>query len=305
MSNPSYNSTKVQQFLNAMATYKDEKNNYMNALTTFNSQINTLTESHKAAKTTTNPDFNPQYKDDMTYNSFLTSEGVVVYKDGSTASGDGFQENALNSSKQYVSDLHMSDVSYSGKVSNVVVQMGLDDLAFNNDNAVNEVYQIPTTSTAVIDNTPGSSTKGSLPTQTCDVNFLYACDSNAKQNDMPYYGVADATGDSCQCYTFTDTPSTIVQPSVKRGTIDTINSKDIKDIPGGISYLGILFDGALYALTQTSYSDNYDNVYDTSTTSNLIEIDTTHQNTNCNPFSGSGVNRITFNSLGEDQCEMK
>ncbi len=299
MSNPSYNSSKVQHFLNAMKRYQTDKSIYMNSLNTFNEQINTITDSHKKAKNSTDPDFEPQYKDNMTYNSFITSEGVVVYKNGSTASADGFQENALNSSKQYISDLHINANNYSGKVSNAVVQMGLNDLTFNNDNAVNEVYKIPTTSVPVIDNsTVGATT---MAPQTCDINFLYACDSNAKQNDMPYYGIADKSGDSCQCYTFTDTnkPTTIIQPTIRKGIVTLIETSNVSNI----SYLGTLFDGALYALKEDVYRDNFTDLYDASN-SNIIEINSANRdNTQCNPFTGYGVNKITFNSLGETICQ--
>jgi hypothetical protein len=301
MSNPSYNSTKVAQFLNAKQAYYNAKNNYMTALTTFNTQLNTLTESHKAAKTSSKFEFNPEYKDagggQTTFNEFLTKEGVVIYKDGYALSDAS--KNVLNNANQYVSDLQMSDVSYSGKVSNTVVQMGLNDLAFNEDGGLREVYQIPTSSTPVIDNSPSGGS--SMPPKTCDINFLYACDSNAKLNNMPYYGIADKDGNSCQCYTFTDSnkPSTVVTPTITTATIDTINGNDVST---GISYLGFLFDGSLYALKQQNYSDNFSDLYNVDS-SNMIELNNENKITTCNPFTGSGVNKITFNSLGETICE--
>lgn len=301
MSNPSYNSTKVAQFLNAKQAYYNAKNNYMTALTTFNTQLNTLTESHKAAKTSSKFEFNPEYEDagggETTFNEFLTKEGVVIYKDGYALSDAS--KNVLNNANQYVSDLQMSDISYIGKVSNTVVQMGLNDLAFNEDGGLREVYQIPTSSTSVIDNSPGAGS--SMPPKTCDINFLYACDSNAKLNNMPYYGIADKDGNSCQCYTFTDSnkPSTVVTPTITTATIDTINGNDVST---GISYLGFLFDGSLYALKQQNYSDNFSDLYNVDS-SNMIELNNENKITTCNPFTGSGVNKITFNSLGETICE--
>lgn len=301
MSKPSYDSTKVQQFLNSLKKYKTDKTIYMNTLTTFNEELNTLTKSHTGADVISS-DFNPQYIDnitDITYNSFITNEGVVVYKNGSSASADGFQENALNSSKQYVSDLHVNDDSYTGKVSNVVVQMGLDDLAFQNDSAENKVYQIPKDTLPVIDNSTAGTT---LTPQTCDINFLYACNSKAKLTDMPYYGIADKDGNngtSCQCYTFTesDKPTTEIDPTIKTGIVTTINGKNVDNI----SYLGTLFDGKLYALKDVVYSNNFTDLYNTTNT-NIIEIDTTYHVANCNSFTGSGVNDISFFSLGDEEC---
>ena len=71
---------------------------------------------------------------------------------------------------------------------------------------------------------------------------------------------------------------------------------------GNSTSLGFLFDGSLYALKQQNYSDNFSDLYNVDS-SNMIELNNENKITTCNPFTGSGVNKITFNSLGETICE--
>ena len=123
------------------------------------------------------------------------------------------------------------------------------------------------------------------------------CDGYAKMTNRNYYGLSKNDG-GCSCYVFDNTLS---EANDQFFDVDT----GLADM----SYCGIMFDGGLYYLTESNYSDNFNNLYDISeppgsTNTNLIPVtgSTNIQDTDRNPFTGSGPNTMTIHSLGTVDC---
>ena len=128
----------------------------------------------------------------------------------------------------------------------------------------------------------------------CDMTMFNRCDGYAKMTNRNYYGLSK-NDDGCSCYVFDNTLSEAEHQffDVDTGLAD-------------MNYFGIMFDGGLYYLTESNYSDNFNNLYEVDPAkTNLIAVDsgsTNIQDSTRNPFTGSGPNTITIHSLGTVGC---
>jgi len=139
------------------------------------------------------------------------------------------------------------------------------------------------------------------------MDSLRQCDSYAKMNNKAFYGLStNKEENECNCDTFDSMPGELYTD-----TIVTIETKY-----KNISYLGNLENGGLFTLEKEDYSENFDKLYNVENTgingSGGERIKTLLQPPNnktlCNPFSGSGLNRLTINKstdLGYLKCNIK
>jgi len=288
MANSGYSADKMEAFLNAKAQYITAKNEYMNSLKSYRTILNQTTKLHKNAsnlhENTTNsnlPDF--QAKDD---GKFKTSEGVIIQ--GSNSSSDNL--NRINDKNHYVSDLVNTDlVNKPLAKSNTVVQIGLDALQYDPTTNENTVYKFSNDIPPVKTNS-----------NACTIDNVYQCDSYAKMMNHEAYGLSEQGGQTCDCYTFTDSNNigTAYNDILKTVTINSIKGQSTTNI----SYLGILFDQGLYTLLDSNYSNNFTNLYENKS-NNINLIDGTFKKSNCNPFSGSGINNLNIKNLGILRCD--
>ena len=282
MANSGYSADKMEAFLNAKTQYITAKNEYMNSLKSYRTILNQTTKLHKNATNSNLSDF--QAKD---HGKFKTKEGVIIQGSNSSSTNS----NILNNDNHYVSDLvnqgNLKDGT-SAK-SNTVVQMGLDALQYDDSTNMKKVYQFSNYNQPI-----------KTHNNACTIDNVYQCDSYAKMMNHEAYGLSEQGGQTCDCYTFTDVSNigTWFNDVTETVNIDKINDKSTTNI----SYLGILFDQGLYTLSEKNYSDNFKNLYENKL-DKINLISGALRNTNCNPFSGSGINNLNIKNLGILRCD--
>lgn len=282
--NISYSSDKVKNFIQNLNTYKRSKQEYIDSLNIYQTNINGLTTSHQNSK---DKDFTSNN------NNYLTSEGVII---------DSKEYNANKINKMDESGNFVSNLSFDPKneenidlmKSNTFVQMGLNDLNYVNNVNTKNVYKF-------------SNHEPSFTFQNeCNIDNVFQCDSYAKMTNKDFYGISE-TNNNCKCYTFTENEKNNDLTEYKDHIVDKNTNEMLDNI--NISYLGIMFDGGLYGLKKENYKDNFDKLYVKNNNTFIIEsrdqerIPPLHNK--CNPFTGNGVTDISFNDLGILYCEMK
>jgi hypothetical protein len=269
-------SEKVNNLNTLKGTYNGAKTSYIAALNKYNEALKQLNLNNKSPNA----------------NNDIIDGGVVITKDKvkmGTTDASKFGTDYLDDT----TDEFQSTLTYSGATggtiySNQFVQRNLDELTSDVDlkNTDPKVVSDATGLTADISDT------------TCDMTMFNRCDGYAKMTNRNYYGLSK-NDDGCSCYVFDNTLS---EANDQFADVDT----GLADM----NYFGIMFDGGLYYLTKSNYSDNFNNLYDISeppgsTNTNLIPVDpgsTNIQDSTRNPFTGSGPNTITIHSLGTVGC---
>ena len=266
-------SAKVNNLNTLKGTYNGAKTSYIAALNKYNNALKQLNLNNTGGASGANV-----Y--DGTNDEVTTKDKVKMKTAGATSSfsntldGDDFQ-----------SDLIYTGATTGTIYSNQFVQRNLDELTSDVDlkNTDPKVVSDATGLTAVISDT------------NCDMTMFNRCDGYAKMTNRNYYGLSK-NDDGCSCYVFDN-------------TLSEANDQffDVSDTGlADMNYFGIMFDGGLYYLTESNYSDNFNNLYEVdSAKTNLIAIDsgsTDIQDTTRNPFTGSGPNTMTIHSLGTVDC---
>lgn len=295
MSEPTYSTTNLENFIKDYTNFNDSLNEYTTLLNEFTEQVNTLL-SHGSGSNAT------QIITETTRDYLKTKNGLLIAMDRSHDESD-FSANKLNDISEtnyfYVDPSVMvaSDISFGppggskefkeGKI----IQGGLDDLEFSVDNLISgvsgEYLADANIDASFITNNSG-----------CIMSDLYACDSYAKMTNKLYYGLNKDDTNACSCYIFDDPPTTSVTA--------TITSAPASDASGQkISYLGIMFDNTLCSLEHYNYSANFIDMYGSYNGVNEIHVISSGQ-TNCNKFTGSGPYNIRINTLdANNECKLK
>ena len=268
-------SEEVNNLNTLKRTYNGAKTNYIDALDKYNDALKQLNLNNTGGASGANV-----Y--DGANDEVTTKDKVKMKTTGATSSFS--TTNSLNG------EVFQSDLSYSGATggtiySNQFVQRNLDELTSDVDlkNTDPRVVSDATGLTAVISDT------------NCDMTMFNRCDGYAKMTNKNYYGLSK-NDDGCSCYVFDNTLSEA--------------EHQFADVPAtgfaDMSYCGIMFDGGLYYLTESNYSDNFNNLYEVDPAkTNLIAVDTGStdiQDSTRNPFTGSGPNTMTIHSLGTVGC---
>jgi len=292
MSTPTYSSDKVNAFLQAFSEYKNSKDNYINTLRTFKTTADEVIVDHSNAipySETTNPDLT------ASSDAVITSENIKMYDVATNQNGSNEISN-----NYYITDMKINSSNLTKKQSNTFVQLGLSDISYESG-----------TSKEVVREFNSSFGEKHKLSQECRMDSVRECDSYAKMSNKPYYGLSstDYNGNDCYCHVFDSLPGTEYTDNLITQQIDISPLIIGANKPQKISYLGVLFDGGLYTLKNKIYSENFDNLYDItkSKTDGRIStmLDPQSRYSNCNPFVGSGVNRMTITDLGMLRCENK
>ena len=281
MSTPTYSSDKVNAFLTAFSEYKSSKDAYINTLKKFKTTTDEVIVDHSNASvySGSNPDLL------LSGTTVTTNENVKMYDNYASQTGSNEISN-----NYYITDINInSTTNLSKKQSNAFVQMGLSDISYENITSKEVVHQF--------NSSVGEKHKLS---QGCKMDSVRECDSYAKMSNKQYYGLSsnNSNGVDCYCHVFDSLPGA-------EYTIDLITQQIIdENIPENISYLGVLFDGGLYTLKNKVYNENFNNLYDVTTakTDGRIYSMLDPLYSNCNPFVGYGVNRLSITDLGMLGC---
>ena len=192
------------------------------------------------------------------------------------------------------SDISFGPTGNKKFYTDTIIQGGLNDLEFRTINiqpliaGVKPVRKVSSSYSNQIN---------TLSTGDCVQTDLHMCDSYAKMNDKPYYGLSrNDAGDGtsqCACYIFDDITSL---PDFNQ----EITNVDITSHAGytGISYLGIMFDNTFCSLTEDNYSKNFDDIYVENSSKYNVILGT--RRGNCNKFTGSGLYGLDIDSLNKD-----
>ena len=269
-------SEEVNKLNELKGIYTGAKSDYIDALNNYNEALKQLNLNNKSPNA----------------NNDITDGGVVITKDKvkmGTTDATKFGTDYLNAApaNDFESTLTHTGATAGGTIySNQFVQRNLDELTSD----VSLLYD--TGPTAVSDAT--GLTADISDTDDCDMTMFNRCDGYAKMTNRNYYGLSK-NDDGCSCYVFDNTLSEA--------------NDQFADVPAtgfaDMSYCGIMFDGGLYYLTESNYSDNFNNLYEVdSAKTNLIPVtgSTNIQDSTRNPFTGSGPNTITIHSLGTVDC---
>ena len=281
MSNPSYGSDKVNEFMDAWKQYNSSKENYMKELINFKTTTDEVIVDHSNAIPFSENSTDLIKKFNRTV---LTNEKVIMRK-GNRRINNKLLNN-LNKNNDYISSMRFNPTK--SNQSNAFVQMGLQDINYDPNVHLTAVHKF--------NNSEGE--KYTLSQSNCEMDSVRQCDSYAKMLNKPYYGLStNADEDECYCHTFNSSPGSHYT--------DNLITKEINI--NNISYLGVLFDGGLYGLKDNIYSKNYDNLYDyvSAKEDGRIQEIIPSSKINCNPFVGSGVNKVTINDLGILRCQNK
>jgi hypothetical protein len=269
-------SAKVNNLNELKGTYTGAKNNYIAALDKYNEALKQLNLNNKS----------PNANNDISGDEVTTKDKVKMKT--TTAFGtDGL--NPVDSDIFFQSTLTYSGATGGTIYSNQFVQRNLDELT-------SDVDLYDTGSKKIVRDATGLT--ADISDTTCDMTMFNRCDGYAKMTNRNYYGLSK-NDDGCSCYVFDNTLSEADDQFV-----------DVSDTGlADMNYFGIMFDGGLYYLTESNYSNNFNNLYDISelpgsTNTNLIPVtgSTNIQDTDRNPFTGSGPNTITIHSLGTVGC---
>lgn len=270
-------SEEVNNLNTLKRTYNGAKMSYIAALDKYNDALEQLNLNNKSPNA----------------NNDITDDGVVITKDKvkmGTTDASKFGTDYLNAApaNDFESTLTYSGATGGTIYSNQFVQRNLDELTSDvvSDVPLNntdpKVVSDATGLTAVISDT------------NCDMTMFNRCDGYAKMTNRNYYGLSK-NDDGCSCYVFdnTLTPAEHQFAEVDTGLAD-------------MNYFGIMFDGGLYYLTESNYSDNFNNLYEVDSAKTVFIDDDSKtnnvQDSTRNPFTGSGPNTMTIHSLGTVDC---
>jgi hypothetical protein len=268
-------SEKVNNLNTLKGTYNGAKTSYIAALNKYNEALKQLNLNNTGGASGANV-----Y--DGANDEVTTKDKVKMKTAGATSSFS----NTLDGN-DFESTLTHTGATAGGTIySNQFVQRNLHELTSD----VSLLYD--TGPTAVSDATGLTAV---ISDTTCDMTMFNRCDGYAKMTNRNYYGLSK-NDDGCSCYVFDNTLSEADDQFV-----------DVSDTGlADMNYFGIMFDGGLYYLTESNYSDNFNNLYEVDPAkTNLIAVDsgsTDIQDTTRNPFTGSGPNTMTIHSLGTVGC---
>ncbi len=272
-------STKVNKLNELKGTYTGAKNNYTDALDKYNEDLKRLNLNNTGGVGGANVYDNVDE---------VTTKDKVKMKTTTAFATD--ELNTVGTDIFFQSKLTYSGATGGTIYSNQFVQRNLDELT---SDVVSDVPLYDTGSKKIVRDATGLT--ADISDTNCDMTMFNRCDGYAKMTNRNYYGLSK-NDDGCSCYVFdnTLTPAEHQFAEVDTGLAD-------------MNYFGIMFDGGLYYLTDSNYSNNFNNLYDISgsTETNLIGVDlgsTNIQDTDRNPFTGSGPNTITIHSLGTVDC---
>lgn len=266
-------SEKVNNLNTLKGTYNGAKTSYIAALNKYNEALKQLNLNNKS----------PNANNEITGGVVITKDKVKMGTTDATKFGTDYLDDTTD---EFQSKLTHTGATAGGTIySNQFVQRNLDELTSDVDlkNTDPRVVSDATGLTAVISDT------------NCDMTMFNRCDGYAKMTNKNYYGLSK-NDDGCSCYVFDNTLSEADDQFV-----------DVSDTGlADMNYFGIMFDGGLYYLTESNYSDNFNNLYEVDPAkTNLIAVDsgsTDIQDTDRNPFTGSGPNTMTIHSLGTVGC---
>lgn len=270
-------STKVNNLNELKGTYTGAKTNYIAALNKYNEALKQLNLNNTGGASGANV-----Y--DGANDEVTTKDKVKMKTTGATSSFS----NTIDDDNFFQSSLTYSGATGGTIYSNQFVQRNLDELT---SDVVSDV-PLNNTDPKVVSDATGL-TADISDTDDCDMTMFNRCDGYAKMTNRNYYGLSK-NDDGCSCYVFdnTLTPAEHQFADVDTGFAD-------------MSYCGIMFDGGLYYLTESNYSDNFNNLYEVDPAkTNLIPVtgSTNIQDSTRNPFTGSGPNTMTIHSLGTVDC---
>ena len=286
---PSY-SANLQEFINNYNEFNSLISDYKTQLDDFNEQVNTLLQP---ASSRDNTVIYP-----VSTNKYLKTKNGLLIAMNSGAGEDDFSYNKLatiggvgaeskyfyvNPSTMTASDISFNIVgTYEFKEGNII-QGGLDDLSFSDNELISSISgEYTTNNSGYITSNVGAGN--------CTMNDLYMCDSYAKMNNKQFYGLNKDDTNNCACYIFDS------QPTNQEFNILTSVPATNSGYSSGknISYLGIMFDNRLCTLKHKNFSANFDSMY-VSNDSNVNEIGpNTYNKQNCNKFTGSGPYNISI-----------
>lgn len=270
-------SEKVNNLNDLKVIYKTAKNNYNTALKDYNDALNQLNLNN----------ISPNPNNDITSGVVTTKDNVKM---GTTTA---FATDYLDDT----TDEFQSKMTYTGPTtlgtiySNQFVQRDLTELT------TSDVSLYNTDNPKVVMDASGLT--ADISSDTCDMTMFNRCDGYAKMENKSYYGLSK-NDDGCSCYVFDDL-----------GTNATVKTTDVSvngdfTAPDEMNYFGIMFDGGLYYLTEKNYSDNFEDIYKVNSARTVfIAHDSGSsdlQDTDRNPFTGSGPNTLTITSLGTYEC---
>ena len=268
-------SEKVNNLNTLKGTYNGAKTSYIAALNKYNEALKQLNLNNKS----------PYANNEITGGVVITKDKVKM---GTTTA---FATDYLDdTTDEFQSTLTHTGATTGGTIySNQFVQRNLDELT---SDVVSDV-PLNNTDPRVVSDATGLT--ADISDTTCDMTMFNRCDGYAKMTNRNYYGLSK-NDDGCSCYVFDNT----LTPA----------EHQFADVPAtglaDMNYFGIMFDGGLYYLTDSNYSNNFNNLYDISgsTETNLIPVtgSTNIQDSTRNPFTGSGPNTMTIHSLGTVDC---
>ena len=315
---------KVNHFLELYEQYTTAKDTYKNNIETFVQDLETVLTNYKNASADGENTF---YSDGTSY-FILTPEKILMRLKDNIQSNDipsvttlvdgSDDKNAVNDSNinsiitfngssVYYTDIESSTTSSSVQ-SNRYNQLGLDNLQYNVSSNKSMAYEISDSKTPVMQRESAVITNG--PKTNCEIGDMYKCDAYAKFSNSNYYGLGynrTNSGDNCECYLFDNEnelgKSLNIQLSVATPTgIDPGSNTHTNK-----NYLGVLMDGNISYLSDIIFNNNYKGFYEKDETkiATLISDPDTTISSKCHPFTGSGVNTLVINNLGEVACAQK
>mgnify|MGYP001178850964 CR=1 FL=1 len=270
-------SEEVNKLNELKGIYTEAKSDYIVALNNYNEALERLNLNNTGGASGANVYDNV---DEVT-----TKDKVKMKTTGATSSFS----NTIDDDNFFQSSLTYSGATGGTIYSNQFVQRNLDELT---SDVVSDVPLYDTGSKKIVRDATGLT--ADISDTTCDMTMFNRCDGYAKMTNRNYYGLSK-NDDGCSCYVFDNTLS---EADDQFADVDT----GFADM----SYCGIMFDGGLYYLTESNYSNNFNNLYEVDPAkTNLIPVDSGSSNiqdTTRNPFTGSGPNTMTIHSLGTVDC---
>ena len=266
-------SEKVNNLNTLKGTYNGAKTSYIAALDKYNEALKQLNLNNRS----------PNANNEITGGVVITKDKVKMGTTDATKFGTDYLNAAP--ANDFESTLTYSGATGGTIYSNQFVQINLNELTSD----VSLLYD--TGPTAVSDAT---GLTADISDTNCDMTMFNRCDGYAKMTNRNYYGLSK-NNDGCSCYVFDNTLSEANDQFVD------VSATGFADM----SYCGIMFDGGLYYLTESNYSNNFNNLYEVDPAkTNLIPVtgSTNIQDSTRNPFTGSGPNTITIHSLGTVDC---
>ncbi len=272
-------STKVNKLNELKGTYTGAKNNYTDALDKYNEALKQLNLNNKS----------PYANNDISGDEVTTKDKVKMKT--TTAFATDYLDDTTD---EFQSSLTYSGATTGTIYSNQFVQRNLHELT--SDVSLNAEFADHTVVGYAINADASFVSSDGL----CNERMYNRCDGYAEMTNHNYYGLYQNTNDECECYIFNNLPA-----KANAKFIDVEVNGNFS-VPNQMNYFGIMFDGGLYYLTESNYSDNFNNLYEVDPAkTNLIAVDsgsTDIQDTDRNPFTGSGPNTLDISGLGTFGC---